>query len=92
MLVIDALSAVHGEQGFLIIGCCTERKIGEIITQPSEVWDGRKSVKVPQPVEVIGIATFNEFLKQNDRIAALLQVPIEGTCFQTRFYKVRALD
>ena len=97
MTAMEALSIVHSEQGFLIMGCRCEKSENEIIQSPTAVWttdeDGNfRSTEVSHPVQVIDSATPEQFLQQNSRLAALIGCPDHQECMHRYFYKVVALD
>jgi len=97
--VLEALAVVHAEQGYLILNSCRQYKNGDVSRTGEVCMPGKGSgggmvrEKVYQPVTIVGVATREEFLRQNDRLDQLMQVktPWDFSGWPY-FYRVVATD
>jgi hypothetical protein len=90
--ILEALAAVHAEQGYLILNSYERYEKGDV-SRAGEVGMPGGSVKVHQPVTIVGLATPEDWWLQNKRLDQLLHVntPV-GYNTYPYFYKVVATD
>ena len=94
---LEALAVIHAEQGCLILNSLVPHEVGEVI------YEGSMTVRTPdggiakkqarQPVTVVGVATREEFIRQNRRLDEMLGTSTaEWEPKFVHFYKVVATD
>jgi hypothetical protein len=90
-LEIEALGIVHAEQGYLILNSCCVYQQGHVPSEPG-ILEGKR---IHQPMRVIGMATCEDFTRQDVRLDQLLAKPAAErypSALHPYFYKVVAAD
>jgi hypothetical protein len=88
---IEALGIVHAEQGYLVLNSCCHYQQGQVPSEPG-ILEGKR---INQPMRVIGIATSEDFTRQDIRLDQLLATPVRPkypSALHQYFYKVVAAD
>jgi hypothetical protein len=76
MEAIEALSIIHGEQGFLVINTGKHYEVGDIVTETATVDDFKRDtgyIWIKRPLRIVGISNPQEYWRQSDRFCELVR-------------------